>query len=231
MRPELPTTPACSNRPWALPLSIKGPPRPPSRAGLFSAGHSARGTFVFQRVDNCPGLGAHDAVRAQLGLLLQLLHRLLGLGAESSVDAAHVEADGAHSALQAADRQAARAYPQHGLALVGFVDVDPGHSTDDSVRWDFPSLLEGFHGAFRARAEDTVDRAGIVAQSLERLLQVSHRGVVRPALQNRFGHDESLRYTVVNSARDARVAPAPPAGTHHVRGPTTPSSGSACCAW
>src|SRR5258708_18948545 len=203
MQAELPTTPACSNRPWALPLSIKGPPRPPSRAGLFSAGRSACGTFVFQRVDNCPGLGAHDAVCAKLGLLLQLLHPLLGLGAESAVDPAYVEADGAHPALQTADRQAARADAQHRLALVGFIDVDPGHPADDSVRRDFASLLEGFHGAFRARAKDAVDRAGIVAQSLEGLLQVSHRGAVQSALQNRYVHDESFRYTVVNSARHA----------------------------
>ena len=38
-------------------------------------------------------------------------------------------------------------------------------------------------------------------------------------------------YTVVNSDSDASVAPAPPAGAHQVRGPTTPSACSACCVW
>ena len=36
-------------------------------------------------------------------------------------------------------------------------------------------------------------------------------------------------HTVVNSARDASVAPAAPAGVHQVRGPTMPSFCSECC--
>src|SRR5258708_17619528 len=112
MQTELPTTPACSNRPRAMPLSIKGPPRPPSRAGLFSPLSSACGPFVFQRIDDCPRLCA----------------------------------DGAHPAAKVGP--AVRSSPS--------VDVDPCHPADDSVRRDFPSLLKRFHGAFRARAEDTV---------------------------------------------------------------------------
>src|SRR4051794_23565182 len=103
---------------------------------------SARAPFILQGIDDLPSLRADDSIDTQVEILLQLFDRHFGLGAEAPVDVAGIEADCAHPALQTADRQAGRACFQHGMALVGFVDVDPRHSTDHSIDCDFPRLLK-----------------------------------------------------------------------------------------
>jgi hypothetical protein len=137
----------------------------------------------------------------------RLLAQLAGPSFSSASTIAHVFAPTALILLQTSDRQSARAHPS---MLI--------HVTLPTI----PSAVisRACWNAFTALSVLAPKTPSIAPGSWP-----------RPALQNRFGHDESLRYTVVNSARDARVAPTPPAGTHHVRRPTTPSSGSACCAW
>src|SRR4029450_6652058 len=97
-------------------------------------------------------------------------------------DAAATEPDTSHAALQAARRQPAGPDPQHGLVLVGFIDVDPGDAADNPIHGDFPRLLEGFDRARGSCAEGTVDGAGIVSQRLEGLLKVANVRAARPLL-------------------------------------------------
>src|SRR3954451_4013221 len=61
---------------------------------------SARAAFILQGIDDIPGLRANHAVDAQIVIVLQLFDRRFGPGAEASVDAAGIEADCAHPALQ-----------------------------------------------------------------------------------------------------------------------------------
>ena len=74
------------------------------------------------------------------------------------------------------------------MALVSFVDVDPGHSGNHFIGCDFPRLLKLLDRTLGFRTEDTIDRPGIVSQSFEGLLQVSHGGVIGSLLQHRFCH-------------------------------------------
>src|SRR3954447_11899996 len=74
------------------------------------------------------------------------------------------------------------------MALVSFVDVDPGHSANHSIGCDFPRLLKLLDRTLGFRTEDTIDRPGIVSQSFEGVLQVSYGGVIGSLLQYRFCH-------------------------------------------
>src|SRR4051794_6046433 len=103
---------------------------------------SARPTFIPQGIDDLPSLRADNSVDTQVVILLQLLDRRFGLGTKAPVDAAGIKTDCAHPALQTADWQTGRACLQHGMALVGFVDVDPRHSANHSIGCDFPRLLK-----------------------------------------------------------------------------------------
>ena len=162
------------------------------RARRAERRESARPAFVLQRVDHGPGLRSDDAVHAEIRPLLQVLHGRLGLRAEPAVDATGVEADRAHAALQPAHRQSAGPDPEHGLALVSFIDVDPRHAADNPVHGDFPRLLESFDRTRGSCAESTVDGAGIMSQRLERLLKVANVGAARPLLQDGFSHGDVL---------------------------------------
>src|SRR4051812_18875788 len=103
---------------------------------------SACRPFVLQGVDHGPGLRADDPVDRKARSLLEIPHRRFGLRAEAPVDASGIEADGAHPALKTAHRETGRSEPENRLALVGFVDVDPRHPTDDAVGRDLPLRLE-----------------------------------------------------------------------------------------
>src|SRR6188474_2649668 len=74
------------------------------------------------------------------------------------------------------------------MALVSFVNVDPRHSTNHTISRDFPRLLKLLDRALSCRPEDTVNGSGIVSQSLERLLQIFHGGVIRSLLEYRLCH-------------------------------------------
>src|SRR4051794_37778817 len=161
----------------------------PAKASLrFTGAGSARAAFILQGVDDLPRQGAHDAVNSQIEILLQFFDCRFGPNAEAPVNATSIETDCAHPALQAADGQAGRARLQHGMALVSFVDVDPRHSANHSIDWDFPRLLKLLDRGLSLRTEDTIDRPGVVSQSLQSLLQVSNSRVIRSLLQHRFCH-------------------------------------------
>ena len=117
----------------------RGPGAP---RAMIPARRSAHAALVLEGIDNLPGLRADNSIDGQVAALLQHLHRRLGLRAEATVDTAGIEAHRAHPALQAADGQAGRAGLEHRVALVGFVDVDPGHPADHAVGRDSLRLLE-----------------------------------------------------------------------------------------
>src|ERR1044071_9235802 len=59
----------------------------------------ASAALVLKRSHNRPRPRPDDSICYEIGLLLELFHSLLGLGAEVSVDAVGVETDSAHPAL------------------------------------------------------------------------------------------------------------------------------------
>src|SRR4029078_10789430 len=108
-----------------------------------------------------------------------------------------------------------------------------GHPADHAVGGDFPGELEGLHRRFGLRAEAPVARAGIVAQCLERLLQVLDRRVVGAPFEDGFCHAMPPPASAANPvqpglsgrvARRSQNDSMPLTSACQVTGPTTPST-------
>ena len=78
---------------------------------------------------------------------------------------------------------------QRGLVeLGGLVDVAPGRRADDAVHREAALLLVGLDRRLGLRAEVAVDRARVVAQRLQRLLELADRVAARSWFECRLGH-------------------------------------------
>ena len=145
-----------------------------------AAGHAAAHERLFNRLER---LGARHAVGRQVVLLLEELHRRLGLGAEAAGDVrpvvtqrlevllqiAHVRTDGAE--LQAGSGRRGRGRRRGGTPLgVNRFQLGQGRRADDAVDVQTICLLEGLDRAFGLRADVAGALTVIISQSAQHVL-------------------------------------------------------------